>query len=45
MKTNMFHNIIDKVEKVRTQFGYKPVYNQLATTHYMKINKIIHLYF
>ena len=25
MKTNMFHNIIDKVEKVRTQFGYKPV--------------------
>ena len=28
-----------------TEFGYKPVYNQLVTTHYMTTNKIIHVYF
>ena len=28
-----------------TEVGYKPVYSQLATTHYMIINKIIHVYF
>ena len=29
----------------RTEFDYKLVYCQLATTHYVAINKIIHVYF
>ena len=31
--------------KQRTEFGYKLVCNQLATTHYVVANKIIHVYF
>ena len=27
------------------EFGYKSVYSQLTTTHYVSINKIIHVYF
>ena len=29
----------------RTEFGYKPICRQLATAHYVAINKIIHVYF
>jgi hypothetical protein len=29
----------------RTEFGYKPVCSQLATTHYVTTNKIIYVYF
>ena len=28
-----------------TEFGYKPIYSQLGTTHYVATNKIIHVYF
>jgi hypothetical protein len=28
-----------------TEFDYKSVYSQLATTHYVATNKIIHMYF
>ena len=28
-----------------TEFGYKLISNQLITTHYVTINKIIHVYF
>ena len=29
----------------RTEFGYKLVCNQFATTHYVATNQIIHVYF
>ena len=29
----------------RTEFGYKLVCCQLVTTHYVTINKIVHVYF
>ena len=31
--------------KLRTEFGYKSVCSQLATTHYVSTNKIMHVYF
>jgi hypothetical protein len=30
---------------IYTEFGYKLIYSQFTTTHYVTINKIIHVYF
>ena len=34
-----------KKKKRGTEFGYKPVYSQLTTIHYVATNKIIYVYF
>jgi hypothetical protein len=38
-------NGLDHVIKIRTEFGYKLIYSQLTTNHYLSTNKIIHVYF
>jgi hypothetical protein len=40
-----FREKIEMDPIIRIEFGYKPVCSQLTTTHYVSINKIIHMYF
>ena len=40
-----FREKIEMDPIIRIKFGYKPVCSQLTTTHYVSINKIIHMYF
>ena len=40
-----FREKIEMDPIIRIKFGYKPVYSQLTTTHYVSTNKIIHMYF